>query len=244
MIDPKRGPDFSPSRLMSLVAIVALAIIAYRVFGHHLSFESLRQNHEALEGFRDAHYLWAVATFCSVYVAIVALSVPGGAVASLAGGFLFGLFPGMLYSVVAATLGATLIFLVARYGLGAALSRRMEASHGIAHQVREELMMNEFSFLFVMRLIPAIPFFVANIIPALVGVHIWRFVVTTFFGIMPGTLAFTWLGAGLGEVFSRGQTPDFAIVFKPFFLGPVLALCVAALIPVVVRHLRKPRKES
>jgi len=93
--------------------------------------------------------------------------------------------------------------------------------------------------LFLIRLVPAVPFFVANIIPALVGVPVSRFVVTTFFGIIPGGVVFTWVGAGLGEVFARGETPDLGIIFEPHILGPILGLCVLAALPMLVKALRR-----
>ena len=92
--------------------------------------------------------------------------------------------------------------------------------------------------LFLIRLVPAVPFFVANIIPALVGVSLTRFMFTTFFGIIPGGIVYTWVGAGLGAVFERGETPNLGIIFEPYILGPILGLCALAALPIVIKAVK------
>ena len=101
---------------------------------------------------------------------------------------------------------------------------------------------NEWSVLFMMRLIPAVPFFIANLIPAFVGTRLMPFVVTTFLGIIPGGLVYTSVGAGLGEVFARGETPDFGIIFAPHVLLPILGLAALSALPIVVKKFRKGAK--
>ena len=90
-----------------------------------------------------------------------------------------------------------------------------------------------------MRLIPAIPFFIANLAPAFLGVSLRNYIFTTFFGIMPGAIVYASVGAGLGEVFARGETPDLGIIFAPHILGPILGLCALAALPIVIKRFRK-----
>ena len=92
--------------------------------------------------------------------------------------------------------------------------------------------------LFLIRLVPAVPFFVANVVPALVGVPLFRFAVTTFLGIIPGAVVYTSVGAGLGEVFARGETPDLGIIFEPRILLPILGLCALAALPIILKAVR------
>jgi len=231
-----RAPSIK--RLLPLALILGVALIGYVTLSDYLSFESLRDNREMLLAFRDQNYVFCVSAFMVGYVLIVAFSLPGGAIASLTGGFLFGLSAGTLFNVLSATTGAGLIFLAARYGLGEYLSRRMDASGGSVHKFRENLAENEVSYLFLMRLVPAVPFFVANLVPALVGVSLGRFLFTTFFGIMPGAVVFTWVGVGLGDVFQRGDTPDLGILFEPRFLAPILALSTLAALPIILKSFK------
>jgi len=203
-----------------------------------LSFEALAENRDALIAFRDANYLLTALGYVAIYVAIVAFSIPGATIVSLAGGFMFGLVPATMLTVVGATLGATVIFLAARWGFGEALAAKMEASEGAVKRFKEGLRENELSYLFLIRLVPAVPFFVANLLPALVGVSLGRYVFTTFFGIIPGTAIYTWVGVGLGEVFATGKAPDLGIIFEPQILGPLLGLAGLSVLPIVLKRLR------
>jgi uncharacterized membrane protein YdjX (TVP38/TMEM64 family) len=224
---------------LPFLLILAAALLGAVFFGDALSFEALARNREALLAFRDAHYLLAVTGFIAIYIAIVALSLPGGTVATLTGGFLFGLFPGVLFNVTGATLGAMMIFLAARSGFGDRFAAKLQSGGGAAARLMAGIKQNEWSVLFLMRLVPVVPFFLANLIPAFTGTRLQVYAVTTFLGIIPGGLVFTSVGAGLGEVFARGQTPDLGILFTPPVLLPILGLAALAALPMVLKTFRK-----
>lgn len=226
---------------LPFLVILGAAIFGAIALRDELSFETLANHREALLAFRDAHYLWAVLAFLAAYVGIVTLSLPGGLVATLTGGFLFGLFPGVLYNVAAAGTGAILVFLAARWGYGAALARKLAAAGGKAARLQASLRENEWPVLFLMRLVPLVPFFIANLIPAFVGTSLHRFAVSTYLGIIPGALVFTSVGAGLGEVFARGAAPDLGVIFTPPVLLPLLGLALLAALPLVLRAVRGAR---
>jgi len=226
------------ARRLPIIAILVVAVVGAFTLSDLLTFETLAQNRERLIDFRDANYLATVLAFVVVYVAIVAFSLPGATVATLTGGFLFATFPGALFNVTAATIGATLIFLAARWGLGERLAARMDASEGRIQRIKKGIDENQWEMLFLIRLVPAVPFFVANLLPALVGVPLHRYVVTTFLGIIPGAVVYTSVGAGLGEVFARGETPDLGVIFEPHILLPILGLCALAALPIVLKAVR------
>ena len=140
--------------------------------------------------------------------------------------------------VIGATLGAIAIFLAAKTGLGDMLQEKIRSNEGIVKRVDAGLKENEISYLFLMRLVPAIPFFLANLIPAFLGVSLRNFAFTTFFGIMPGSVVYTSVGAGLGEVFARGESPNLGIIFELHILGPILGLCALAALPIVIKSIR------
>lgn len=229
-------------RRLPILLILGAAILGAVALRDELSFEALARHREALLAFRDAQYLWSVLVFLLAYVVLVALSLPGGTVATLTGGFLFGLFPGVLYNVAAAGTGAILVFLAARIGFGAALARKLDAAGGKAARLQESLRANEWSILFLMRLVPLVPFFIANLIPAFVGTSLPRFAVSTYLGIIPGALVFTSVGAGLGEVFARGAAPDLGVIFTPPVLLPLLGLAALAALPMLLRAVRGGRQ--
>ena len=223
------------SRLWPLLALGLAAVVAFWAFGDRLSFESLRESHAALEAWRDRAYPMAALVFVAAYAGIVALSLPGATVVTLTGGFLFGIWPGVVLNVTGATLGATLLFLAVRLGLGRALAARIDASEGRMARIKRGLDRNQWSMLFFIRLVPAIPFFAANLLPALLDVPLRRFAISTFFGILPGALVFTSVGAGLGRVLREGGTPDLSVIFAPHILLPLLGLAALSLLPVLLR---------
>jgi uncharacterized membrane protein YdjX (TVP38/TMEM64 family) len=225
-------------RYAPLIAIATVALVGAFTLRDYLSFETLAANREALTTFRDTNFLLTAGLFMLAYVVIVGFSLPGATIATLTGGFLFGVFPGALFNVMAATVGATLIFLAAQYGLGDKLAAKMETSDGAVRRIKDGIDENQWSMLFLIRLVPAVPFFVANLVPALVGVPLYRFIVSTFLGIIPGGVVYTSVGAGLGEVFERGETPNLGIIFEPHILLPILGLCVLAALPILLKAVR------
>lgn len=228
-------------RAVPILVLLGVAAVGAFALKDRLTFAALAENRAALLAFRDAHYLWAVLAFMLAYVAIVTFSLPGATIATLTGGFLFGLFPGVAFNVLAATAGACAVFLAARAGFGAAVARRIAAGGGAGARLVEGLEANPWSALLAMRLVPAVPFFLANLIPAFVGIRLLPFAATTFLGIIPAGLVFTSVGSGLGEVFARGETPDLGIIHEPRVLWPLLGLAVLSLVPLLWKTLRKER---
>jgi uncharacterized membrane protein YdjX (TVP38/TMEM64 family) len=230
-------PDQTPPRSglaakLPILIILAVAIAGFFTLRSYASFDVLAEHRQTLIAYRDAHFLLASLAFVGTYIAITAFSLPGAAVISVTGGFLFGLFPGVLYNVTAATIGAIAIFLAARSGFGESLSRKMRESGGAAARLQAALRENEWSMLFIMRLVPIVPFFVANLVPALTGTRLSRFAISTFIGIIPGALVFTSIGSGVGAVFARGERPDLSILWQPHIIGPILGLAALSALPI------------
>ena len=226
------------ARLFPLALIVVAAVMGAISLKDYLSFDALRDNREALLAFRDANYVLTLAVFMLAYIAIVAFSLPGASAATLTGGFLFATFPGALFNIAAATIGAIGIFLAARWGLGARLAARMDQASGPMKALKSGIDKNQWETLFLMRLVPAVPFFIANLAPAFFGVSLPRFAISTFLGIIPGTVVYTSVGAGLGGVFERGETPNLGIIFEWQILGPLLGLIALATLPILLKALR------
>ncbi len=221
-----------------MILIVLTAVLGAVFLRDYFTFDALVENREALIAFRDNHYLLTVLMFIGAYILIVGFSLPGGIIATLTGGFLFATFPGALFNVVGATIGASAIFLAARWGFGEKLGAKLETSGGAVKKIKDGIDENQWSMLFLIRLVPVVPFFMANLIPSFLEVPLRRFVVSTFFGIIPGTTVFTSVGAGLGEVIARGEVPNLGIIFEPAILLPILGLALLALLPVIIKALR------
>ena len=200
----------------------------------------MRQHREELLALVEQRPLLASLGFMGLYAAVIALSVPGGAILTIAGGFLFGIVPGTLLVVVGATVGATIVFLIARTALGDAL--RAKAGPRI-RRMEEGFRRDALSYLLVLRLIPIFPFWLVNIVPAFLGVPLRTYVLGTFVGIIPGSFVYASVGNGLGAVFDAGGTPDLGIIFEPAILLPIVGLAVLALLPIVYRQFKARKRE-
>ena len=150
---------------------------------------------------------------------------------TIAGGFLFGTWLGALSAIIGGTLGATAVFLAARAGLGGVAQR----AGRLVAKLEAGFRADAFNYLLVLRLVPIFPFWLVNLVPALVGVRLLTFVLATLLGIIPGTFVYASLGNGLGSVV---EEPDLAIVLKPSVLVPIIALALLALIPVGYKRWR------
>ncbi len=234
-----RRPRRSPWRVLLVLAILGVAVGVTYTFGDRLGYETLRDNRETLLAFRDANYALTALAFILAYILIILFAIPGALVASLTGGFLFGLFPGALFNLGSAAVGSILIFLAVRWGLGARMAARMEMSDGKMHRFKKAIDENAFSAVLTVRLIPVIPFFATNIAAALLGMRLAPFAAATCLGIIPGGVIYTWVGAGLGEVFARGDTPNLAIILEWPVLGPLLGLAALSAMPTVIRLMRR-----
>ncbi|MGK2871756.1 MAG: TVP38/TMEM64 family protein [Alphaproteobacteria bacterium] len=227
---------FSVTRLWP-VALLLAGLMAFFAFDldRFLSFEALRDNRAFLTEWTSANQLLAIVIYAGVYIVVVAFSLPGGAVMTISGGFLFGPIIGTSATVIAATIGASLLFIAARTALGDVL--RAKAGPAI-RRMEDGFRENELSYMFVLRLVPLFPFFLVNLAPAFLGVSLRTYVIATLFGIIPGTFVYTLVGNGLGTVFDAGGTPDLGIIFKPEILFPILGLALLALIPVIYKRMQ------
>jgi uncharacterized membrane protein YdjX (TVP38/TMEM64 family) len=232
-----RTKRFTLRRLAPL-AVIAAALIAFFAFGldDYVSFAMLKQHRQALIGFVNANGVWAALLFVSLYAVATAVSLPGGAILTIAGGFLFGPLFATIYVVGGATLGATGLFLAARTALGEPLRARAGPS---LQRMEQGFRENAMSYLLFLRLIPAFPFWLVNLVPAFLGVPLRTYVVGTAIGIIPGSFVYASVGNGLGAVFDAGEVPDLGIIFKPEILIPIVGLAVLALLPIAYKRFKR-----
>ena len=225
--------------LRKAVIILLLIIAAFGLifFSEWISFEALKENRAEISEFRDKNFTLSIVIFWVFYVILVIFSLPGAAVASVSGGFLFGLGAGLLINITAASTGAALLFLLVRYGIKSfKYNKSNTLNSNFVIQIKNALVTNQISIMLTLRLVPVVPFFLANILPALVGVRLFNFIWTTIIGIIPGGIVFTWIGVGVGEVFDRNEHPNFELLFSPVILGPILGLVALLILPMILRR--------
>lgn len=230
----KEGRVRSAARLLPLLALL-LGLALFFAFGlqDRLSCAVLRDNRAWLVDWVAAHRPLAILGFTAIYAAVVALSVPGAAVLTIAAGFLFGTPVATALVVVAATAGSTVLFLAARTAFRDLLQPRVgpwlsRLQRGFAE--------DELSYLLFLRLVPLFPFVVVNLVPAFLGVRLRSFVIATFFGIIPASIVFAFFGAGLGSLFDAGRDCSLDDVLTPQIILALGGLALLALVPVVYKR--------
>lgn len=235
-----------PSNPVSFVRLLPLlllgaGLVAFFATGlnKYLTLDLLRDNKEALKMWVHDHKTEAVIAFILAYVTVAALSLPIGVLLSVAGGFLFGSVFGAIWIVCGATIGATILFVVARSSLGEPLRERFGPQ---IKSMEAGFKDNAFSYLLLLRLVPLFPFWLVNLAPAFLGVSLVTFVVTTAVGIVPGSFVFASIGNGLSALFDAGEQPDLSLiglVTRPNFYIPIGGLALLSLIPIVYKAVSK-----
>ena len=239
--DPSDGRHYS--RLIPIALVACGLALGYALgWQEFLSLHYLGESRAMLKQFVAEHPVLAPAGFVVIYAIAVAFSFPAASILTIFGGFLFGWLLGGICTVLAATAGATALFLAARSAFGDFLKDRAgPAAAKLAKGFEEDA----FSYLLVLRIAPFIPFFVVNIAPALFDVRLKTFVSATMIGILPATFAYAWLGQGVDSVLVAAReagrdarisdlvTPEITIAFG--------ALALVAALAAIVRRVWAPR---
>ena len=231
----------SPLKRYLPIALVGGGLATGYALGldRYLSLSYLAEVREGLRATVSENIVLASLAFVGAYAAAVAVSFPAASVLTVFSGFLFGWVLGGALTAVAATIGATLLFLAASTAFGDTL--RQKAGPRV-RKLAEGFEKDAFSYLLALRLAPIFPFFVINIAPAIFGVPLRTYVVATFLGILPGTFAYAYLGQGLDSVLARaaetGGEVSLSGLVTPQILIAFFALGAVALIPTIVKKVR------
>ena len=214
------------SKLLVLVVIAAL-IAAFFVFdlGKYFSLDYLKSQQAAIANFYQANPLQTGLIFFAVYVAVTALSLPGAAIMTLVAGAIFGLLWGVVIVSFASTIGATLAFLVARF----LLRDSIQAKFGDKLKAFNAGVEKEGGFyLFTLRLVPAFPFFVINVVMGLTTMKTRTFFLVSQIGMLAGTIVFVYAGQKLAEITSLKG------ILSPGLIG---AFVLIGLLPIIAKKI-------
>ncbi len=236
-VTPK--PAFSWQRLWPVaLLLIGLALFFALGLGRYFSFEQLKLHRADLLGFVASYPVWAFLLFAAAYAIVVAFSLPVAALVSVTGGFLFGSLLGASGNVIGATVGAIAVFIATKTALADTLRAR---AGPFVQSMEAGFKDNALSYMLVLRLVPIFPFFLVNIVPALLGVSLRTFALGTFFGIIPGAFVFASIGAGLGSVFDRGEAFSLKGALTPEIIIALVGLALLSLVPVVYKMWRGRR---
>ncbi len=201
----------------------------------YLSLETLRENHQALKAFTKDHFLLLSLLFVLTYIVTIALSIPVGMFLSLLGGYLFPQPLSLIYVVVGATTGASLLFLAAHTALKNILRKK---ARPFLKKMEKGFQKNAANYLLFLRFVPLLPFWAVNLAPAFFNVRLKTFVWTTFVGIIPGSLALTLAGGGLQKIFDGNEPFSIHTVFNTEIKIALVLLGLVSLLPIVIRRKR------
>lgn len=208
-----------------IVGLFAAAIAAFVLLdlGQYLDLGTLQDRREQLRVFTEDHLAIMIAAYMAVYVLMAALSIPGAAVLTIAGGALFGVLLGTVVVSFASTIGATLVFLAARFLLRDVIQRRF----GKRLQVINDGVNRDGAFyLLALRLVPAFPFWMINLVMALTPIRAWTFYWVSQIGMLPATIVYVNAGTQLAQVESTGD------ILSPALIG---AFVLLGLLPLILR---------
>lgn len=239
--DASAGKGRAWVRFLPIAVIVAGLAVGYATGLHeYLTLEALGERREDLKAFVGENIVTASLIFVAGYAVAVAFSFPAASVLTVLSGFLFGWALGGVLTAVAATTGATALFLAARSAFGSVLR---EKAGPFANRLADGFRENAFGYLLAVRLAPFFPFFIINVVPALFNVPLRTYVAATFLGILPGTFAYAFLGEGLDSVIASaaaaGRDASLADLATPQITIAFAALALVALIPAAVKKWRQ-----
>jgi len=222
------------SRLILLV-LIAVAIGAFFWFdlGRFFSLAELQARRDALLGFVESNFWGTLAAFMLAYILMAALSLPGAAILTLAGGALFGVIAGTVAVSFASTIGATLVFLAARFLFRDSIQKRFAKR---LRAINEGMDKDGALYLLALRLVPIFPFWVINLVMALTPIGTWTYYWVSQLGMLPATLVYVNAGTQLGRIESTGDILSLELIGAFALLG---------LLPLILRwilRLLKNRK--
>ena len=218
------------TKLLVFLLLCSIFAIFFLLDGQQwLNLETLKQNRNALLNYAEQHYLFLYLACGLLYIAMTALSLPGGTILSLALGLLFGRWMGTLLIVISATIGATLVFLLARYLIADWARERLQENKQ-AIKLMDAFQVDAFNYLLFLRLVPLFPFWLVNLVPAFTPISSRTYIITTLLGIIPGSFVFANLGQSLGQIENTGQLLSMPVIVAFTLLG------ILALAPVLLKR--------
>jgi len=224
--------------LLPMVLIAGLIIFFTTDLKNIFSFAGLATNYSVITAFVASNQLASWLGFMLLYAVVVALSLPAASLLTLAGGAVLGWIAIPLI-IVGASAGACVVFIAAKTVFASLFAERAAS---FISRLEAGFKKDAFSYLLALRLIPAAPFWVVNIVPALLGMRLLPFFIATFIGIAPGTSVYVAVGRGFDKVLARGEVPDLSTLQDPYIIAPLVALGLLSLMPVMVKRLKERNK--
>ena len=237
---PQPLTAFLKKFLLPLILVSGLILFFATGLHNWLSFAKLAENYGAIKSYIAMNQAQAYGLFFLIYLIAVAFSLPIASLLTLAGGALLG-WAGAALILVSATAGAAIVFIAARSIMADFLSAK---AGPFLKKLEAGFSENAFHYLLALRLVPIAPFWVVNIVPALLGMRLMPFVIGTFIGIAPGTFVYVYVARGFDHILAQGKAPDLSTLSDIRIIGPLVALGALALLPSLLKWLKARRTNT
>lgn len=221
------------NRIRRFAPLIILAGVIALIFGmgwnRYLSLETLRVHGGALTAFAHDHYILCLLALMAIFTIATASVVPGVFFVTITAGYLFGPWVGGVATSIAATLGALIVYAVARSALGQALRQKAERDAGLMARVCAAIDKDTFWYVLASRLAVVVPFHMINIAAGVMAVRLTPYTVATVVGLLPAHIIYCWIGSRLSTLLATDPDPDFQALFGQFW-APMLGVFVLAVV--------------
>ncbi len=230
-------------RVKRFLPLLVLAGVIALIFGmgwnRYLSLETLRVHGGELRAYAAEHYVLALLALMAVFAIATASVVPGVFFITITAGYLFGPWVGGISTSIAATVGALIVYAVARSALGEALRRKAERDEGLLKTVCTAIDKDTFWYVLASRLAVVVPFHMINIAAGVMSVRLAPYTIATVIGLLPAHIIYCWIGARLNDLLAENPNPDIQALFGQFWAPMAGVFVLAVVLPLVLKAFQK-----
>ena len=231
-------------RLFLIVLIPTALVLGYVVSKNIFTFEYLNLYYSEISEYIENNYILSITGYVIIYFIVVLFCLPFAWFLTISGAILFGWIMGSILSVIAAGIGACAVFIIAKSIMKSFFKNKIESNEGMYNKFKNEINENAFFYLLSLRLMPVFPFVFINVAPAFFGIKFHIFAIATFVGIIPGSIVYSLLGYGAGEVVFRGRTEALGSLYSSEAVLGLIGLSIMTLVPIIIKKLKYLRRNK
>lgn len=222
-----------------LVLACVIALIFAMGWNRYLSLDTLRDHGAELRAYTARHYIVALLALMAVFAILTASVVPGVFFITITAGYLFGPWVGGVSTAIAATVGALIVYAVARSALGTDLRRKAERDQGMLKKVCAAIDRDTFWYVLASRLAVVVPFHMINVAAGIMAVRLGPYTVATVIGLLPAHIIYCWIGARLNQLLADNPNPDFQALFGQFWMPMAGVFVLAVVLPLALKAVQR-----
>jgi uncharacterized membrane protein YdjX (TVP38/TMEM64 family) len=229
-------------RIKRFLPLVVLACVIALIFGmgwnRYLSLDTLQEHGGELRAFTARNYVLALLVLMAVFATATASVVPGVFFVTITAGYLFGPWVGGVSTSIAATVGALIVYAVARSALGQDLRNKAERDQGMLKKVCAAIDKDTFWYVLASRLAVVVPFHMINIAAGIMSARLLPYTVATVIGLLPAHIIYCWIGARLNQLLAENPNPDIQALFGQFWAPMAGVFVLAVILPLILKSIQ------